>query len=211
MVERNAPPWDVKRQRGADKTQQAAQNRTRIAQVAARLIAEHGIGDWSLAKRKAARQLGLPERERMPGDDEVEAALREHHALFDEEGHDATLRAQRETALVWMDRLVAFTPVLVGGVAEGWATVHSPVRLDLVADDVKAVELLLINNGVRYRTAPIRHAEGPAELDIDTPSASVRLVVRTPDAARQRPRRDRRGNDETRITRDALAAMLAVR
>ena len=34
--------------------------RAGVAQVAARLIAEHGIGDWSLAKRKAARQLGLP-------------------------------------------------------------------------------------------------------------------------------------------------------
>ena len=43
----------------------------RIAQVAARLIAEHGITDWSLAKRKAARQLMLPEREALPGDDEI--------------------------------------------------------------------------------------------------------------------------------------------
>ena len=49
--------------------------RSGIAQVAARLIAEHGIADWSLAKRKAARQLGLPERAALPGDDEIEAAL----------------------------------------------------------------------------------------------------------------------------------------
>jgi hypothetical protein len=38
-------------------------------------IAEHGITDWSLAKRKAARELMLPEREALPGDDEVQAAL----------------------------------------------------------------------------------------------------------------------------------------
>ena len=31
-----------------------AQNRARIAGLAARLIAEHGLADWSLAKRKAA-------------------------------------------------------------------------------------------------------------------------------------------------------------
>src|SRR6266511_1199589 len=37
-----------------------AQDRTRIAQVAARLISEHGLTDWSLAKRKAARQLMVP-------------------------------------------------------------------------------------------------------------------------------------------------------
>ena len=56
-------------------------NRERIAQVAARLILEHGITDWSLAKRKAARQLMLSERDGLPGDDELEAALTEHQAL----------------------------------------------------------------------------------------------------------------------------------
>ena len=55
--------------------QASNQNRVRIAQAAARLIVEHGITDWTLAKRKAARQLMLPEREALPGDDEVAAAL----------------------------------------------------------------------------------------------------------------------------------------
>jgi reactive intermediate/imine deaminase len=43
------------------RTSLAAPGREResIAQLAAQLIAEHGIGDWSLAKRKAARQLGI--------------------------------------------------------------------------------------------------------------------------------------------------------
>ena len=49
-----------------------AHNRARIADLAARLIAEHGLADWSLAKRKAARQLMLPERTTLPGDDEIE-------------------------------------------------------------------------------------------------------------------------------------------
>src|SRR5690242_11299913 len=46
------------------------QNRQRIAQTAARLIVEHGISDWSHAKRKAARQLMLSEYQALPGDDE---------------------------------------------------------------------------------------------------------------------------------------------
>ena len=37
----------------------AAQDRARIAQAAARFIAEHGVTDWTQAKRKAARLLGL--------------------------------------------------------------------------------------------------------------------------------------------------------
>src|SRR5256885_16951922 len=84
------------------------QTRERIAQVAARLILEHGITDWSLAKRKAARQLMLSERDGLPGDDEVEAALADHQALYGGDEQAATLRAQREEALRWMRRLAEF-------------------------------------------------------------------------------------------------------
>jgi hypothetical protein len=81
---------------GPDPFGRGAQDRARIAQAAAKLIAEHGIADWSLAKRKAARQLMLPERSALPGDDEVEVALVDYHALFGGAAHVAQLRAQRE-------------------------------------------------------------------------------------------------------------------
>ena len=80
----------------------------------------------------------LPERDALPGDDEIEAALREYHALFGGEEHEATLREQREEALVVDEAASAFRPLLVGGVAEGWATEHSDIRLELSADDAKA-------------------------------------------------------------------------
>jgi hypothetical protein len=183
--------------------------RESIAQTAATLIAEHGIADWALAKRKAARQLGLPERGALPGDDEIEDALREYHALFGGEEHEATLRAQREEALVWMKRLAGFRPLLVGGVAEGWATEHSDIRLELSADDAKAVELALINGGASYRSLPPRSAEAQADLYIETRRGVVRLTVRTREAARRLPRRDRHGREETRLDADALAEVLA--
>ena len=184
------------------------QNRTRIAQVAAKLIAEHGIADWSLAKRKAARQLMLPEREALPGDDEVEAALADYHAIFGGDAHAATLRTQRELALRWMRRLAEFSPLLTGGVAEGWATEHSDVRLELVASDAKLVELVLLNNGVSYRNV---HADrdGATELYVGSADGGLRLSIRDPDEARQRPHRDRHGNEEVRLDADALAALLA--
>jgi hypothetical protein len=182
--------------------------RATIAQAAARLIAEHGIADWSLAKRKAARQLDLPERAALPGDDEIEAALRDYHALFGGTAHEATLRAQREEALVWMKRLAAFRPLLVGGVAEGWATEHSDIRLELAADDAKAVELTLVNGGCSYRSLPQRNGESSSDLAIETRRGVVRLTVRTHGAARQLPRRDRHGQEEVRIDFDGLAALL---
>lgn len=176
-----------------------AQNRTRIADLAARLIAEHGLADWSLAKRKALRQLMLPERTALPGDDEIENALAAHHALFGGDAHRASLRAQREEALRWLRHLDGFNPVLVGGVAAGWATAHSDIRIELVADDSKEVELALINRNVAYRSAPPSSPYAAPELFIDTPRAGVRLIVRTPFGARQRSRKDEARLDEARL------------
>lgn len=184
-------------------TARGFQDRARIADLAARLIAEHGIADWSLAKRKAARQLLLPQRAALPGDDEIEAALAAHHALFGSDAHAATLRGQREEALAWLHALDAFEPRLVGGVAAGWATAHSDIRIELVADDSKAVELALINRGVAYRVAPGGSVHAAPELYIDTRRGGVRLIVRTRQAARQRPRRD-----ETRLDAESLAELL---
>ena len=167
-----------------------AQNRARIADVAARLIAEHGLSDWSLAKRKAARQLMLPERTTLPGDDEIESALAAHHALFGGEAHAAMLRGQREEALAWLQDLEGFEPTLVGGVAAGWATAHSDIRIELVADDSKGVELSLINRNVSYRVAPGVAQHTAPELLVDTARGRVRLIVRTRFAARQRRRND---------------------
>jgi hypothetical protein len=199
---RNGRPY------GPDPFGRDAQNRARIAQLAARLIAEHGIADWSLAKRKAARQLMLSEREAMPADNEIEAALAEHHALFGGTDHDQTLEAQRREALAWMRRLEAFRPVLVGGVAAGWATAHSDIRLELCADDAKSVELALINNGVRYRVPPARFRESPSELHIETPNGGVRLIIVDDAIRRQRPRRDAQGGEDVRLSVEALWALL---
>jgi hypothetical protein len=185
----------------------ATHDRARIAQVAAKLIAEHGIADWSLAKRKAARSLMLPDRVALPGDDEVAAALVEYHALFGGDAHAATLRAQREEALRWMRRLHEFAPLLTGGVAAGWATEHSDIRLELVANDAKLVELALLNAGVAYR-AMHSDRDGAAELFVESPHGGLRLSVRAPADARQRPRHDRHGNEELRLDEAAVAALL---
>jgi hypothetical protein len=192
----------------ADSGNRDAQNRARIADVAARLIAEHGLSDWSLAKRKAVRRLMLPERTALPGDDEIEAALAAHHELFGGDEHAATLRSQREEALVWLRELAAFAPALAGGVAAGWATAHSDIRIELVADDSKAVELALINHNIDYRVAPGASQRAATELFIDTRRGGVRLIVRTPLAARKRPRRERRGADEARLDAAGVEELL---
>jgi len=187
----------------------AQRNRTRIAQTAARLIAEHGLTDWSLAKRKACRELGLPDHEALPGNDEIEQSLRDYNSLFHADTQPASLRAQRLDALRWMERLSRWDPVLTGAVAAGWATEHSEVRLELEAEDAKAVELMLINHGVVYTQLPAPAADAP-QLRIESPdTAPVRVVILSPQQRRNRPRRDRSGPREERFTLPQLKALLA--
>jgi len=187
----------------------ALRNRTRIAQAAARLIAEHGLNDWQAAKRKACRQLGLPDQQALPGNEEVEQALRDYNTLFQGTAQEASLRAQRLDALGWMERLAQWKPLLTGAVAAGWATVHSEVRLELEAEDAKAVELSLINAGVPYAAvaAPGREPQA-AQLRLESPQATVRLVILSPQQRRNRPRRDRTAPPEERLTLAELRALL---
>ena len=103
------------------------------------MIAEHGLNDWQAAKRKACRHLGLPDHEALPGNEEVEQALRDYNTLFQGTVQMASLRAQRVDALDWMEKLSQWKPLLTGAVAAGWATEHSEVRLELEADGVESV------------------------------------------------------------------------
>jgi hypothetical protein len=184
-------------------------DRARIAQAAARLIAEHGLTDWSLAKRKAARQLMLPEGAALPSNDDVMQALAEHHALFGGQAHAASLRRQREEGLAWIQRLAPWAPRLVGGVAAGWATEHSDVRIELVADDPKAVEIALASSGVAYAASPpgdgTDKPSGAIHLRVATSRATILLSILTPQQRRNRPRND----DEPRLDAGAVAALLA--
>jgi len=188
----------------------ALRNRTRIAQAAARLIAEHGLTDWRVAKRKACRELGLPDHESLPGNEEVEQALRDYNNLFHAATQPAALRAQRIEALRWMERLSRWDPVLTGAVAAGWATEHSDVRLELEAEDAKAVELSLINASVAYAQAPTQGGEAQApQLCIESQGTTVRLVILSAQQRRNRPRRDRPGLTDERLTLPQLKSLLA--
>jgi hypothetical protein len=186
----------------------AQRNRVRIAQAAARLIAEHGLNDWHAAKRKACRHLGLPDHEALPGNEEVEQALRDYNTLFQGTAQAASLRAQRLDALGWMERLAEWKPLLTGAVAAGWATEHSEVRLELEAEDAKSVELSLINAGIVYASVPARGLVDAPQLRVESPRTTVRLVILSPQQRRNRPRRDRDASAEERLNPSQLRALL---
>ena len=182
------------------------QARALIAQQAAQLIAEHGIQDWGLAKRKAARQLGLSEREHLPDNADVEEALRDYHALYEPEEQMQWLREMRLEALDWLERLAAFEPELVGAVADGWATAHSEIRLELTADDAKTLEIFLLAREIPFEALPQREGAARAvpHYRLEGRSAPVRLVVRDPAGRRNLSREGKRL--KARQLADLLAA-----
>lgn len=143
-----------------DTSSRGQQMRELIAQQAARLIAEDGIQDFSLAKRKAAQQIGAPDTRNLPTNAEIDHALRLFRELFQKGEHEAVLRALREQALAAMELLETFNPYLIGSVLSGSAGRHSDINLLLYADSPKEVELFLINRRIPYRLGERRSGNG---------------------------------------------------
>lgn len=113
--------------------------RARLAQAAARIVAEQGIRDYGLAKRKAAEQSGTSDERDLPSNREIEAALRDYQRLFQSDSQPQCLRELRLVAVEAMRFLARFEPRLVGAVLEGTADRHSAVCLHLYEDDPSAV------------------------------------------------------------------------
>ncbi len=130
--------------------------REQLIQHAARLMAEGGIVDPGLAKRKAARQLGNPDTHNLPSDDEIEVALQQYRALFQAESHPGVLRQLREEALQSMRKLEPFHPYLTGSVLSGTAGADSDINLQLFSDDAKAVLLFLLKHQMEFESGEWR-------------------------------------------------------
>jgi hypothetical protein len=140
--------------------------REQIAQLAARLIAEDGVHDYALAKRKAARQLGAPATHNLPANAEVEQALRSYQAIYQKDEQDQRLRLLRQQALEAMRLLTPFNPHLTGAVLNGTAPRHSDIHLQLFADSSKEVEMFLLNRKIPYRCGHKRFRIGDERVQV---------------------------------------------
>jgi len=138
-----------------------------IATAAARLVVEDGM-EYGSAKRKAARDLGRRSARHgeLPSNEQVEDEVRSYIELFCADTQPTELRALREVALTWMQRLAEFRPHLGGAVWRGTATRQSVVHLDLYCDDPKAAEIALINAGVDYDVASLDSRTGGEPINV---------------------------------------------
>ena len=134
--------------------------RQRIAAAAARLMAEDGIDDFALAKRKAARQLGAPETEALPTNDEVEAELEAYRALYQADEHPELLAELRRIALDAMRAFERFSPYLTGPVLKGTAGPYAEIELQLFPESPKDVEIFLLEQHIPFSTREGRRFSG---------------------------------------------------
>ena len=175
----------------------------RIAAAAAELVVDEGM-EYGAAKRKAAQALGKRggRSSELPNNELLEAAVREHIAVFHADTQPGELLALRQLALSWMRRLSAFRPHLSGAAWRGTATRRSALHIDLYCDDPKTAEIALLDLGVSF---DVRTLERPGEppldvLSVATPVAAlgeavtVHLLIRDLDELRGALKPDARGH-----------------
>lgn len=181
-----------------------------ISAVAARLVVEEGL-EYGAAKRRAVKQLDLPGRCALPGNDEIESAVKEHIALFRAETQPGELLALRRLALAWMERMAAFWPHLGGAVWHGTATRLSDIYIQLFCDDSKSAEISLLDQRVNYvpRTITGLHGELVEALSVHAfcsdlnEEVGIHLLIYDRDDVRGALRPDAKG----RSPRGDLAAV----
>ena len=159
--------------------------RARIAAAAARLMAEDGIDDFALAKRKAARQLGATDAQALPRNDEIEAELRAYRALYEPEEHAARTAELLRIALDAMRALERFSPYLTGPVLKGTAGPYAGIDLQLFPESPKDVEIYLLDRNIPYTTQEGRRYSGDrahavSVLALEWQGAPLKLSVFDP-------------------------------
>ncbi|MFN9122623.1 MAG: hypothetical protein ACK5X5_12610 [bacterium] len=187
--------------------------REQIAQLAARLIAEDGIDDWGLAKKKAARTLGLTEAHCLPTNAELEAALLEYQRIFDEDGQREELHWLRSQALDLMDLFERFHPHLVGPVLSGAIGKYPTIHLHLFTDDEKAIEWFLLKEAIPYDPSQRRVFIGGAAstvpcFELNVEGTDVHLVQFITADRHQPVRLSAEGRPMARAGRASLASKL---
>jgi hypothetical protein len=167
--------------------------RSAVAEEAARLMAEHGIQDFRIAKKKAAERYGVVDGSVLPKNTEIEAALVARQRLFGQQHHETTLEEQRRVALNAMKLLERFEPRLVGPVLAGTATQYADIQLHVFSDSTEAVCMLLMDRRYDYDVFE-RRVKMQADRQIAVPAVrfgigkeTIEAVVFPKDGIRQAP------------------------
>jgi hypothetical protein len=191
----------------------AAELRARIAADAARIMAEDGVEDFALAKRKAARRLGVEAGHALPGNEEVEEALRDYRALYQGDEQPGLIAELRGIALDAMRALERFRPYLTGAVLTGTAGPYAEIELQLFPESTKEVEIFLVDRNIPYATRESRRYAGDraravSVLSLTWDDAPLKLSVFDPRDERVALKSSQAGRVHDRAGIAEVAALL---
>ena len=196
------------------RTGESERARQVVAQEAARLIVDHGIRDYRIAKQKAAERLGVIGRGSLPGNTEIEAAVSDHLQIFGGESHDDLLRLMRTAALSAMELLNDFSPRLVGPVLAGTADENSSVNLHVFADSPEMLAMEIGDMGIQIRPYERRlktrrgQVETYAGFEFNHQNEMMQATVFPVDGIRQAPMSPIDGKPMRRADKDAVQELL---
>ncbi len=188
--------------------------RQRLTVEAARIMAEEGVRDYLVAKRKAAERLGAPGTENMPRNREIQEALAQYQRLFLGDSHAHHLRRLREAAMEAMDFFTRFRPRLVGSVLDGTASDWSDVNLHLFADTPEEVAVFLMDRGIPFESGERRLRFNRDDWEFYpvyrfmAGNVPVDVTVFRCEGLRQAPRSQVDGQPMERANRDAVKRLL---
>ncbi len=179
-----------------------------IASLAAKLMAEDGINDYTVAKRKAALSLGFPENVRLPENAAVESELRVYQRLFQESEQTERIAHLRQKAVDFMAIMHPFNPYLTGSVLDGTAGRYTEIDIQLFTDSAKDVEIFLLNRGIDFQHSTPRSERAEAVLTVLDDGTAINLIVYPPHDERVTLKtRDGRPRQRARI--DSVRKLLA--
>ena len=186
-----------------------------LAQEAARIIVDHGIRDYRVAKQKAAERLGVGTRGSLPGNAEVESAVAEYLQLFGGDSHIDLLRLMRTAALSAMELLAEFSPRLVGPVLAGTADENSAVNLHLFTDSPEMVAMEIGDMGIAFRPYErrLKSRRGQIEMypgfEFSHRNETIQATIFPVDGIRQAPISPIDGKPMRRVDSEAVQVLLS--
>jgi hypothetical protein len=199
---------------GRKRTSESDRARRVVAQEAARIIIDHGVRDYRVAKQKAAERLGMSTQGSLPGNAEVEAAVADHLQIFGGDEHSDLLRLMRTAALSAMELLTEFSPRLVGPVLAGTADENSAVNLHVFADSPEMVAMEVGDMGIQFKSYErrLKSRRGQIEMyagfEFTHQNEMIQATVFPIDGIRQAPISPIDGKPMKRIDTDAVQDLL---
>ncbi len=199
---------------GRKRNIESSRARQVVAQEAARIIVNHGVRDYRVAKQKAAERLGVNGRGSLPGNTEVEAAVAQHLQIFGGDAHESLLRLMRTAALAAMELLTEFSPRLVGPVLAGTADENSAVNLHVFADSPEMVAMEIGDMGIQFRSYErrLKSRRGQIEMyagfEFSYRNETIQATVFPIDGIRQAPMSPIDGKPMKRVDVEAVQELL---